>query len=337
MTISAVIPTWNRRDLLEAALASLAAQARRVDEVVVVDNGSTDGSADAARRAGAQVLQLSRNWGFSAAVNRGLDATRGEAVVVMNNDVELAPDWTGKLAAALEAGSAWFAIGKLLDHAARDRVDGAGDAICRGGTACRLGHGRPDGPWFERPRPVFFPSATAVLLRREFFSRTGPLEEAFFAYLEDVDLGLRAALLGMEGLYVPEAVAYHRGSATLGAWNSRVVEWMTRNQILLLAKYYPASALWREWRAVLVAQVLWAALAWRRGRPLAWARGFAAGLARARGLRRAAVRWRSDGRRLAEVLADSEQELLSFEQSTGWDYYWRWYFRLAPRARETQL
>ncbi len=334
MTISVVIPTWNRREMLEAALASVSAQKRPVQEVIVVDNASADGSAEAAQRAGAEVLRLSRNCGFSAAVNRGLDAARGEAVVVMNNDVELAADWTEKLAPALESG-AWFAIGKLLDHAARGCIDGAGDAICRGGTACRLGHAHPDGPWFGRRRAAFFPSAAAVLFKREFFAQAGRFEEAFFAYLEDVDLGLRAALLGLDGLYIPEAVAYHRGSATLGAWSSSVVEWMTRNQILLLAKYYPGSLLRREWRAVLAAQVLWAALAWLRGRPLAWARGLASGLAAAGRFRRQHRRWRSDGTRLAKILRDSEQQILEFQQVAGWDDYWRWYFRLAPGAGET--
>lgn len=336
MTVSVVIPNWNGRELLESALASLRAQSLRPLEVLVVDNGSTDGSAEAARAEGAEVLQLAGNLGFSVAVNRGVEAARGEAIALLNNDVELEPDWTAKLAGALEGDGVWFAIGKLLDYAARDRVDGVGDAICRGGTSCRLGHGRRDGDWSARRRTIFFPSATAVLARREFFARTGQFDEAFFSYLEDVDLGLRAALLGLGGVYVPEAVGYHRGSATLGPWSSRMVEWITRNQILLLAKFYPGSVLRRYWRSVLAAQLLWAALAVRRGRPVAWARGLAAGLARARGIRRNEAKWRTDGPRLATVLAESERELVWFEQSTGWDDYWRWYFRLAPLGKETQ-
>lgn len=336
MTVSVVIPNWNGRDLLAAALASLAAQTRPPVEVLVVDNGSSDGSPETAQAGGAKVLRLSDNLGFSKAVNRGVEAAVGDAVVVMNNDVVLAPDWTELLSAALENSGAWFAIGKLLDHARRDWIDGVGDAVCRGGAACRLGHGRSDGPWFATGRKTYFPSATAVLARREFFARTGPFEEAFFSYLEDVDLGLRAALLGLGGVYVPSAVAYHRGSSTLGPWNSRTVEWMTCNQILLLAKYYPARLLRRYWRPILVAQGLWAALACRRGRAVAWFRGLAAGISRVRNLRRAASRWRADGMPLAKVLCDSERELLSFEQATGWDDYWRWYFRLVPPARETQ-
>lgn len=332
MKVSVLIPHSNRRDLLERALACLRTQTLPPLEVLVVDNGSTDGSQEVARAAGAQVLQLPANLGFAAAVNRGLQAVSGERVALLNNDVEVAPDWIETLARALEQEGAWFAIGKLLDYRRRDLIDGVGDALTRGGAACRLGHGRPDGPWFDRRRRISFPSATAVLLRRELFARVGSLEEAFFSYLEDVDFGLRAALLGLEGVYVPEAVGYHHGSATLGPGSPRMVEWMTRNQILLAAKYFPLA--W--WRPVLIAQILWAALAFRRGRAGPWLRGLGAGLARARALRRAAVTWRTDGSRLATVLLQSEQELVSFEQSAGWDHFWRWYFRLAPVGRRTQ-
>jgi GT2 family glycosyltransferase len=332
VTVSVLIPHWNRRDLLERVLAGLRAQTLPPFEILVIDNGSTDGSQEAARALGAEVLQLPANLGFAAAVNRGLEVARGDLVALLNNDVELAPDWIETLGCAMQQEGAWFAIGKLLDYHRRDHVDGVGDALTRGGGACRLGHSRPDGLWFNRPRRIFFPSATAVLLRREFFARVGSLEVAFFSYLEDVDLGLRAALLGLEGLYVPQAVGYHHGSATLGAWNPRMIEWVTRNQILLVAKYYPLAWWWR----VLVGQILWAALAFRRGRALPWLRGLAAGLTRARTLRRCAVSWRTDGTRLATVLVQSEQELVSFEQSTGWDHYWRWYFRLAPVGRRTQ-
>lgn len=329
--VSFLIPNWNRSDLLAAALASIRAQTLAPLEILVVDNGSTDDSIAVAEAAGAKVLALGRNSGFSFAVNRGLEAARGELVAILNNDVELTPRWTEKLAGALAAPEHWFAIGKLLDHARRDRIDGAGDAICRGGAACRLGHGRPDGPLFDTPRCTFFPSGTALLARREFFERAGPFDEAFFAYLEDVDLGLRAALLNLPGVYVPEAVAYHRASSTLGAWSAAMVEALTRNQILLLAKFYPAELRRRFRRPIVVAQALWALLALRHGHPLAYARGLLAGLEAKAGLGGAAVLRgeRDNGNELAKVLIRSEAELVRFVHAGGWDAYWRWYFRLA--------
>ena len=336
MTVSFVIPNWNRSDLLAVALASIRSQTLPPLEVLVVDNGSVDDSVRTAQQAGARVLQLERNCGFSFAVNRGIEAARGDMVAMLNNDVELAPDWTEKLGRALEKNGGWFATGKVLDYARRDRIDGAGDAVCRGGTACRLGQGLADSPRFDQPRTTYFPSATTLLARREFFERAGKLEEAFFAYLEDVDLGMRAALLGLAGLYVPEAVAYHRGSATLGGWNGKIVEWTTRNQILLLAKYYPGCLARRWWRSILAAQTLWGAMAVWHGCPLAYARGLWAGLSRSAALRRSAAAWRNHADKLAAALGASERELAGWQQEAGWNHrYWRWYFRLAPLPQET--
>jgi len=330
MRVSFVIPTWNRSDLLALALASIRAQTLAAAEVIVVDNGSADGSPQLARAGGARVIELGRNRGFSYAVNRGIEAAGGELVAVVNNDLEIEPDWTERLAAALERKGGWFATGKVLDHARRDRIDGAGDAICRGGTAWRLGQGRPDGPLFDQPRATFFPAATALLARRQFFERVGGFDEAFFAYLEDVDLGLRAALMGLAGVYEPSAVAYHRGGASWGAWSAQSVRWMTRNQILLLAKFYPASWQPRVWGPVVAAQALWGAMALRRGRWLAYLGGLAAGVASSVAARRSGAGWRRNGARLATVLAASEAELERFQRATGYDRYWRWYFQLVP-------
>jgi GT2 family glycosyltransferase len=333
--VSVVIPNWNRSALLVAVLASIRVQTLQPLEIIVVDNGSTDRSSDVARAAGAQVLQLDVNKGFSFAVNRGLEAARGDFIAIVNNDVEFEPDWIENLASSLSQGNAWFAIGKLLDYSHREQIDGVGDAICRGGAACRLGHGHPDDSLFYTPRFTYFPSGTAVLMRREFFQKTGKLDESFFSYLEDVDLGIRAGLLDLPGIYVPEAIAYHRGSATLGAWSSPVVESLTRNQILLLAKYYPLKILWRFFRPILVAQILWAAMAARHGRLSAYLAGLVSGLRSIASSRRCNSKWRRDGNRLAAVLLHSEQELLKVQRATGWDRFWWWYLRLAPSARES--
>src|SRR5690242_3267923 len=110
MSISAIVPVWNGRDLLERLMRSLDAQTLRADELLVVDNGSDDGAPELARQAGARVIAMGRNAGFAAAVNRGIRESRGEWVAVLNSDVELAPDYFEKLAAA----DGWFATGKIL-------------------------------------------------------------------------------------------------------------------------------------------------------------------------------------------------------------------------------
>jgi GT2 family glycosyltransferase len=331
--VSFIIPTYNRSKLLAAALESIRAQTMQPFEILVVDNGSTDDTVTVAERDGARMLQMYTNRGFSFAVNRGIEAAQGELLAIVNNDVELEPYWLERLAAPLRVGSAWFAIGKLLQYSDRSMLDGAGDAICRGGASWRLGHGRANNSLFDTPRSTFFPSLTAVVVRRALFERAGKLDEMFYAYLEDVDLGLRAALLGMCGQYIPGAVAYHRGSATLGAWSPQMVEWLTRNQILLLAKHYPGALAARFWRAILAAQVLWGAAAVRRGRTVAYTKGFIAALRAAPTLRRDCARTRN-GNKLAKILSQSETELVRAQRALGWDRYWRWYCRLAPKLEE---
>ncbi len=331
ITVSAVIPHRNRSDLLARALRSLFAQRLppRVSlEVIVVDNGSRDGSAAVAAALGARMVLLGSNQGVSRALNRGIEAAVGDWVALVNNDVDLAPDWLGGLLEGALRADAWFATGKIFDASRRDVLDGAGDAVCRGGAAWRLGHGKRDGPAFSVPRPTFFPAATASLFRREFFDRTGLFDESIFAYLEDVDLGMRAAALGLGGIYLPQAVAWHLGSQTGGRWSDRTVAWITRHQLLLLSKHYSEDMLLRFARPIAVAQFLWAALALSRGRWRAWLRGLALGLADCRQHWRAGPR--RGERRLAAALQEGEAEIASFQQAAGWDSFWRWYFRLAP-------
>lgn len=330
MTFSVVIPHRNRRDLLERVLQSVAAQRLPSGadvEVIVVDNGSTDASALVARAHGARMIELGRNHGVGAALNRGILQASGEWVAVLNNDVELAPDWLSVLSHRARQEGAWFATGKVLDAACNDRIDGAGDAVCRGGAAWRLGHGRPDGPAFARPRPTYFPSATATLFRRDLFDRAGLFDESFFAYLEDVDLGMRSAALGCQGVYVPEAEAWHRGSETAGKWSESSVTWITRHQLKLVAKHYSEAMLLRFGWHVFVAQGLWAALAVSRGRFRAWMRGARLGLVDCLGEWRPVARVGESS--LCRALRVSEAEIASFQRATAWDRYWKWYFRLA--------
>ena len=337
--VSLVIPNWNRRDLLVRLLATIKRQ-HRTDglewETIVVDNGSSDGSREAARDWGAHIVPLPCNKGVSFALNRGIEASRGEFVALVNNDVELAVDWLSVLLSALERENVWFATGKTLDHEDRRRLDGAGDAVCRGGTSWRLGHGKADGPWFDVERKTYFPSATATIFRREFFERVGWLEERFFAYLEDVDLGLRGAVAGLPGAYVPRATAYHRGSATSGAWSRRSVEWMTCHQVLLLAKFY-SRPMWMKFaRAIVSAQILWAAMAIARGRGTAWLRGMARGARLFGGMRASSADLRSRAGALPAVLAEAEEQIAQVQRITKWDTYWKWYFRFVGPAASVE-
>ena len=326
--VTVIIPVWNGRVLLETALARLRAQTWPPAEIVVVDNGSIDGSAEAAERTGARVIRMGGNTGFSRAVNRGVAESRTAWVAIMNNDVEPAPDWLERLAEAMSQSGAWFATGKILQALPKDRLDGTFDLLCRGACAWRAGNGRADGPTFSQPRTIWCAPLTAALFRKELFTRLGPLNEDFESYLEDVELGLRCALAGLAGEYVPRAIVWHVGSATLGAWSPRTVMLISRNQLLLAAGYFPA----RWWWPIAVAQGLWGLLALRHGAGWAWMRGKRAALRQIRAVRRSMAT--ADRRRLGDIIRGFESEILDIQRKTGFDAYWRWYFLLTRGGAE---
>jgi len=324
--ISAIVPVWNGRELLLRLLDSLDAQTHGVGELLVVDNGSTDGAPAAARERGARVAAMGRNAGFAAAVNRGIEESRGDWLAVLNSDVVLAPDYLAKLLAAAEAGGAWFATGKILVADSPDRIDATFDAMCRGGTSWRVGSGRMDGAAFSAPRQIWSAPFTAVLVRGELFRRIGGLESRFESYLEDVDFGLRCAARQFPGVYVPAARAWHQGSAALGRWHSITVRRMARNQLFLVARHYPGPLVRRWFWAVAAAQILWGGLALRHGAVLGWFRGVFQGLRGFRTARRSHAPF--DVKALEDLLAANERLIRDLQTSTGFDWYWKLYFLL---------
>jgi GT2 family glycosyltransferase len=317
--VNAVIPNWNKAELLGVVLEDLRRQTFPVERVVVVDNGSTDASAAIAERAGATVLRLSRNRGFAYAVNRGIERCDSKWVLVLNNDVTFGPDWLKPLVETAARAGAWFAVGKL--RATRDPqvLDGTFDAISRGATAWRCGNGRPDGPAWSEAREVAFPPLTAALVRRELFETVGLLDESFESYLEDVDLGLRCAARGFTGIYAPSVVAYHAGSATLGTWHKATVRRIARNQVLLVRKHFRGAPRW----PILVGQLLWGLVALRHGAGVAWFAGIREGLRM-----KTAAQGCTDWFKIRNAVERSEMDIRSLQKATGFDLYWRCYFAL---------
>ena len=326
MKVAAVVPHWNRRDLLQALLANLREQTRAFDEIIVVDNGSTDDSAELAERAGTKVIRIGRNLGFAAAVNRGIEAATSDWIAILNNDVTLAPDWLATLLSTAEQEEAWFATGKTLMAADPSRIDGAFDAISRGACALRCGSGRPDGPVWNQLRRIRMAPMTAALFQRRLFEDIGSLDEEFGSYLEDVDFGIRCAIHDRWGLYVPAATASHVGSSTWGQWNKYSVRLIARNQVLLTTKYFRGLSRW----PIVAGQLLWGLTALRHGCAGAYLQGKMAGMHVARTLpqQRPAS---GNSEALPEIeafLGESEQTILEIQRQTGFDRYWRAYFWL---------
>ena len=313
--ITAVIPVYNRADLLARLLSTLRAQTVSVAEIIVVDNCSTDGAAEVARLAGCRVIKLGQNRGFACAVNQGWRAAAGEWIAVLNSDVELDSCWAERL--LQDIGEASFATGLILNAATRTVIDGTYDLVTRSACAWRAGNGEPAPVETGAAIRIAIAPGTACLFRRDVLRQMGGFDERYGSYLEDVDLGLRCLRAGLGGVYVPSAIAWHHGSATLGRWNPRVVRLISRNQLLLVRLHYDA-ALFREcfW-PLLAGQLLWGLVALRHGAALAWAAGKWDGLRdfRLEGQPNSLVR---------DFFSDSEREIRV--RATGW--YWRWYFRL---------
>jgi GT2 family glycosyltransferase len=236
---------WNRRELLRACLASVARQVGVSFETIVVDNGSSDDSADMAEcEFSANVIRNRENRGFCAANNQGIRAARGDFVALLNNDAEAEPGW---LAALLRACSGAEDIGmaasKVLVWEDPRRIDKAGHLIFPDGQNRGRGTGTLDTGQFDREEEVLWPDGCAALYRREMLDRIGGFDEDFFAYADDAELGLRARIAGWRCIYTPAAVVRHHRGATLGKDSARRLELIERNRVLLALKLFPWSLL----------------------------------------------------------------------------------------------
>lgn len=261
MQIDIVIPNYNGKVFLQSCLQSLQRQSFSDFTVIVVDNGSTDGSVELLKQDFPEVtlLSWSENKGFSVAVNGGIAAGSAPLVFLLNNDTELADDCLQKLLDAAQAKKEYdFFAAKMLNFHDRGYLDGAGDAFLRGGVGYRLGTMEKDSEYYSKPRQLFGACAGAALYRRDLFTEIGVFDEDFFAYLEDVDLNLRANSRKKKCWYVPDARVYHIGSATTGSKiNAFTVRLSTRNNFCVLTKNYPLPLLFRFAPAICVYQFFW--------------------------------------------------------------------------------
>jgi GT2 family glycosyltransferase len=280
--VSVVIPNWNGIDHLPTCLDALRRQTYPDLEVIVADNASTDGSQALLRRdyPAVRLVELPENRGFTGACNAGIEAARGEIVILLNNDTEAAPDWAAQVVAAFErhpeAGSI---ASKMLLFDRRDTLHTAGDYYGVDGLPGNRGVWQPDGEAYNREEYVFSACGGAAAYRREMLEQIGLLDDDFFFSCEDVDLGWRAQLAGWKTIYAPQAVVYHRLAATGGGATASYYD--GRNTLWVIAKNYPGPLLRRYWPQVAGAQIrrAWEALkAWRGQAARARLRGMLAGL-----------------------------------------------------------
>ena len=280
--ISVVIPSWNGAQLLPACLDSLRAQTWSRSEVIVVDNASTDATVSLVQRhyPEVQVIAMPCNRGFSSAVNVGICAAQGEFVAVLNQDVEVDPQWLEELAAtALAHPEAGAVASKILLWARRDHFHSAGDLYRLDGIPVNRGVWEKDQGQYDAETEVFGACGGAALYRSRALDEIGTFDESLFMYCEDVDLAWRQQLAGWHTIYAPRAVAFHHLSASGGGVTASY--YSGRNTILVMAKNMPHPLLRKYWRPILAAQLRIAkeALgAWRGAAARARLRGQMAGL-----------------------------------------------------------
>lgn len=246
-SVSVIVANWNRRDLLRACLLSLSQQTFRDFEIIVVDNGSTDGSIELLgdrRFEYVRVIQNAENRGFCAANNQGIEAARGSWIALLNNDAEAEPRWLERLLAVVESEpDVGMAACKILTWENRTIIDKAGHLIYPDGQNRGRGTGDPDRGQYDQIEEIAWPDGCAALYRRSMLDQIGGFDEDFFAYADDAELGLRGRIAGWRCLYVPDAVVYHHTGSTLGRYSARRLFLIERNRIWLAAKLFPLSLL----------------------------------------------------------------------------------------------
>ena len=263
MKVSIVVPTWNGEHFLGPCLAAVCAQSYHEIEVIVVDNGSTDGSRAllASQFPSARVVTFAENRGFSVAVNAGIQASAGDVVALLNNDARPEPGWIAALVETLDHHpEIGFCASRMLRMDDPRRLDNAGITYRVDGLAGTRGAQELDGPAWREPCEIFGACAGAAAYRRTLFDQIGLFDERYFAYHEDTDLSFRAQLRGFRCLYVPAAVVHHhRGGSGVRAVHdvlvarNRALTWIKNMPAPLIAQHplaFPRGLLASAWSAV---------------------------------------------------------------------------------------
>jgi GT2 family glycosyltransferase len=251
--VSVVIPHWKGRNVLRHCLLSLRKTTYSGYQIVVVDNGSSDGTRQMLEEEFPEVIVAASpvNLGFAAGCNLGIRSCHTPFVVLLNNDTEVDPGWLGPLVEAADRDGRIGAVqAKMRSLKERSRFDYCGAA---GGEIDLFGYpfawGRlfdtleEDHGQYEEERDVFWASGAAVLLRQKALDKVGLLEESFFAHMEEIDLCWRLQWAGYRILVAPRSVVYHQTGGTLGSSNLRKMVLNHRNNLLMILRNHPSRVL----------------------------------------------------------------------------------------------
>ena len=242
MKVTIIIPNYNGKHFMEPCLASLKEQTFRDFKILVVDNASSDGSVAYMKTEypDIEVIALDQNYGFSKAVNVGIEHSTTPYVILLNNDTTVDPHYVEEMVKAIEKSPRIFSVSsKMIQMYHPELIDSAGDLYTLMGWGVCRGTGRPISNYNEADE-IFTACAGAAIYRRSAFEKIGYFDENHFAYLEDIDVGYRAKIYGYKNMYCPTALVYHVGSGTSGSkYNSFKVKLSARNSVYLNYKNMP--------------------------------------------------------------------------------------------------
>lgn len=245
--VSVIILNWDGKQFLRGCLGAVLKQTLPSVEIILVDNGSRDGSVEFVRDNypdSVRIVENNENVGFSEGNNRGIRVSSGKYIAILNNDAEPDPHWLEAMVKIMENHpEAGMCAGKILCANKPGVIDNAGFLIYRDGVVRSRGRLEEDRGQYSKLEETFAPSGCAGLYRREMLDEIGLFDPDFFIYGDDSELGFRGRLAGWKAFFTPEAVVYHIGSATTGAYSPFKAFLVERNRIWFVVKYFPLSYL----------------------------------------------------------------------------------------------
>lgn len=248
--VSAIVLNWNGKGVIFECLDSLLAQTYGLYEVIVVDNGSEDGSLALIKdryRSRIKVIENPVNLGFAEGCNVGIRASSGEFIALANSDTRLDKNWMTEMVKGLgRFDSVGMGACKIYLAGLDGVFENTGQILSRDGLGRTRGRMEKDTGQYDKRCPVLCPSGCAAMYRRKMLDEIGLFDKKFFAYGDDIDTGLRGRLLGYKCFYIPTAVAYHQLSASFGLLSPFKAYLIERNRLWVVIKCFPLAHLLRS-------------------------------------------------------------------------------------------
>ncbi len=245
--VSIIILNWNGKEYLGKCLRSLKKQTYKNFEVILVDNGSTDGSIDYVKDNFGHFIKLiqnNTNLGFARGNNIGIKNSKGKYILLLNNDTRTDSVWVEELVKVAEGDDKiGMCASKVLSLDNPKIIDNVGHLIYKDGLNRGRGRLEYDKGQYDTAEEVFFPSGCAATYRKKMLDEIGGFDEDFFAYCDDTDIGIRGRLAGWKSVYVPKAIVYHKYSASTSPYSLFKAFHAERNRLWIAVKYFPLPIL----------------------------------------------------------------------------------------------